>query len=309
MGFYDRICLSDFRGRNKWFQKIITKYFGLETSRASLTEIKNAYRMAAKKNHPDLNGLDILAEEKIKDINEAYKTLSNPISKRKYDRIWNLHKTKKNTRTFNIKEEGSIIKILLGNIKKDINKKIINKPRKIKGKNIETFLNVSIKEAFLGQTKTLKIKDASGKSKKISVTIPKGIQNKDKIRLSGLGKKGENEGLNGDLIIEVNIINNKSIKLEGNNIIKELLITPWEAVIGKNIDCNILNKIVNIKIPQYTQNGTKITIQNNGYIDANLIRGDLIIEIKIVIPQTLSKVEEELFEKLNEISRFNPRKD
>ena len=265
--------------------------------------------MAAKKNHPDVNGLDTLAEEKIKDINEAYKTLSNPTSKRKYDRIWNLHNTQKNTRTFSFKEEGSIIKILLGNIKKDINKKIINKAKAIKGDNIETRINVSIEEAFLGQTKILELKDISGKSQKISVNIPKGIQNGGKIRLSNLGKPGENNGPNGDLIIEVNIINTKNMELKENNIIKKILITPWEAALGKNIDCNILNESIKVKIPKYTQNGEKIKISKHGYIDKNLVRGDLIVEIRIVIPQTLNKEEEELFKKLNKISRFNPRKD
>ena len=65
------------------------KILGLETNHVSIEEIKNAYRQAAKKYHPDLNVGDTLAEEKIKDINEAYRTLSVPASKRKYDRIWN----------------------------------------------------------------------------------------------------------------------------------------------------------------------------------------------------------------------------
>ena len=307
MFFYDSICISNFRGQKKWFQKIITKYFGLETSRVSIAEIKNAYRMAAKKNHPDVNALDTLAEEKIKDINEAYKTLSNPTSKRKYDRIWNLNNTKKNIRTFSFKE-GSIIKILLGNIKKDINKKIVNKETTVKGENIETRIEVSIDEAFMGKTKTIELKNMLGKNQKISINIPKGIQNGGKIRLPGLGKQGENNGESGDLIIKVNIIEGEGIKLEGNDIVKELLITPWEAALGKSIDCNILKESIKVKIPKYTQNGKKITIPNHGYIGANLTRGNLIVEIKIVIPSNLNKEEEELFKKLSKVSRFDPRK-
>ena len=67
------------------------KILGLETSRVSINEIKTAYRISAKKNHPDLNVGDKLAEERIKDINEAYRVLSVPASKRKYDRTWNTY--------------------------------------------------------------------------------------------------------------------------------------------------------------------------------------------------------------------------
>ena len=91
------------------------KILGLETSRVSIDEIKNAYRNAAKKYHPDVNIGDSLAEERIKDINEAYRILSVPSSKRKYDRIWNSRNLV--NRKFNIKGKDSIIKMFFGNIK------------------------------------------------------------------------------------------------------------------------------------------------------------------------------------------------
>ena len=80
------------------------KILGLETSRVSIEEIKSAYRTSAKKYHPDLNVGDTLAEEKIKDINEAYKVLSVPSSKRKYDRMWN-SKFAKGKKAFTGKQE------------------------------------------------------------------------------------------------------------------------------------------------------------------------------------------------------------
>lgn len=99
------------------------KILDLETSHVSIEEIKQAYRQAAKKYHPDLNVGDTLAEEKIKDINEAYKTLSVPSSKRKYDRIWN-SKFAKGKKAFSSKDEkGAIFSIFLGNVD-NIEKKI-----------------------------------------------------------------------------------------------------------------------------------------------------------------------------------------
>ena len=91
------------------------KILDLETSRVSSEQIKVAYRAAAKKYHPDVNVGDTLAEEKIKDINEAYRILSTPSTKRKYDRVWNTHHIAKTKKTFNIKKEtGSILNMFLG---------------------------------------------------------------------------------------------------------------------------------------------------------------------------------------------------
>ena len=97
------------------------KLLGLETPRVSIDEIKSAYRIAAKKYHPDLNVGDSLAEEKIKEINEAYRTLSVPSSKRKYDRTWNTHNLRE--RQKNLKGKESIFQIFLGNVE--------NEPEKI----------------------------------------------------------------------------------------------------------------------------------------------------------------------------------
>ena len=81
------------------------KILDLETSRVSNEQIKIAYRVAAKKYHPDVNVGDSLAEERIKDINEAYRILSTPSTKRKYDRVWNDHHVSKTNRAFNVKKE------------------------------------------------------------------------------------------------------------------------------------------------------------------------------------------------------------
>lgn len=115
------------------------KILDLETSHVSIDEIKSAYRQAAKKYHPDLNVGDSLAEEKIKDINEAYKVLSVPSSKRKYDRMWN-SKFGKGKKAFTSKsQKGAIIDMFLGNIdnteKVETSKKLTCKRRKYRNSN------------------------------------------------------------------------------------------------------------------------------------------------------------------------------
>ena len=116
------------------------KILDLETSHVSLEEIKVAYRVAAKKYHPDVNVGDNLAEERIKDINEAYRVLSVPASKRKYDRIWNSRFAQKQKAFSGKAEKGAIINMFLGNVEKDDNKpkeKVKNKLNPIKVKTLK----------------------------------------------------------------------------------------------------------------------------------------------------------------------------
>ena len=120
------------------------KILGLETSRVSLEEIKTAYRIAAKKYHPDVNIGNNLAEEKIKDINEAYRILSVPASKRKYDRTWNANNAKIKQPTLRNKE--SIFQIFLGNI--ETGQDISNNKQSIRGEDVETEINVSLEEEY-----------------------------------------------------------------------------------------------------------------------------------------------------------------
>lgn len=286
------------------------KILDLETSHVSIDEIKVAYRQAAKKYHPDLNVGDKLAEEKIKDINEAYRTLSVPASKRKYDRIWN-SRFGKNQKAFSGKgERGTIINMFLGDIEKEGKSgQATSKRFSVKGENIETEINISIQQAFYGMEKTIALKTPEGKIKNLVVTIPQGIRNGEKIRLIGQGKSGENGGKNGDLLIKINIEDNKPFKLRGYDLYTDLLLTPWEAALGARASVTSIDDETKIYIPQGIQSGERIKIPGKGYRDGNGTRGDLIAEIKVVVPKKLSEQEKAMFEKLNEISDFNPRNE
>lgn len=286
------------------------KILDLETSHVSIDEIKVAYRQAAKKYHPDLNVGDKLAEEKIKDINEAYRTLSVPASKRKYDRIWN-SRFGKSQKAFSGKgEKGAILNMFLGDIVKEgKNVQTVSRKSSIKGGNIETQINISIQEAFYGMEKTIALKTPEGKIKNLAVTIPQGIQNEEKIRLIGQGKSGKNGGKNGDLLIKINIEDSKPFKLKGYDLYTDLLLTPWEAALGARASVTSIDDETKIYIPQGIQSGERIKIPGKGYKDRNGTRGDLIAEIKVVVPKQLSQQEKAMFEKLNEISDFNPRNE
>ena len=143
--------------------------------------------------------------------------------------------------------------------------------------------------------------------KTFSVKIPEGIRDGEKIRLLGQGKQGCNGGKNGDMFIKINIQNNNKFKLQGYDVVTDLLITPWEAALGKRVNINSIDDTISLYIPPGIQSGEKVRIPQKGYKDGRGSRGDLIAEIKTVVPKKLTEDEKELFEKLKTISKFNPR--
>ena len=289
------------------------KILSLETNRVSSEQIKNAYRNAAKKYHPDVNVEDRLSEEKIKDINEAYRVLNNPSTKRKYDRMWVNNVGKKKKYEESNRSSGSIFSdffnMFFGNVE-NVKEKIVNKKEQqppIKGENIETSINVEIEEVFYGLDKKISLRTVDGKMKVFTVSIPAGIRDGEKIRLLGQGKEGVNGGKNGDLFIKVNIENNDKFKLKGNDIYTDLYLTPWEAALGTRAQVNSIDEITQVYTPEGIQSGEVLKIPGKGYKDGKGGRGDLIAEVKVMVPKKLSPEERKLFETLNKVSKFNHR--
>ena len=288
------------------------KILGLNTSKVSLEEIKNAYRKSVKKNHPDVNGQDTLAEEKIKDINEAYNTLTNNSLKRKYDRIWNSNVGNK-SKVYGKNNRGLINQFsnifFGGNIKEtgfiEDTKKI--KAKSENGQNVETEMQVSVMDAFFGVEKEIILKDINGRTRKVHVKIPDNIQNGEKLRLVGQGKEGKNGGNPGDLIIKIILKDTEKYKLKGTDLYTDLMITPWEAALGGKVNAQTIDEEIPVYLPQGLQSGEIIKIPAKGYKDKNGSRGDLVAQIKIMVPKIMTDDEKNMFKKLNEISKFNPR--
>ena len=286
------------------------KILSLETNRVSFEQIKNAYRIAAKKYHPDVNVQDRLSEEKIKDVNEAYRVLSNPVTKRKYDRMWVSNVGKKKYEEAS-RSSGSIFSdffnMFFGANQEENLKTNKNQKMPINGENIETSIDVALEESFYGREKKISLRTVDGKMKVFTITIPAGIRNGEKIRLLRQGKEGTNGGKNGDLFIKVNITNNKRFRLKGNDLYTDLFLTPWEAALGTKAQINSIDEPTQVYIPEGIQTGEIVRIPGKGYKDGKGGRGDLIAEIKVMVPKKLSSEERSLFESLNRISTFNPR--
>lgn len=282
------------------------KILNLDTNKVTINEIKNAYREQAKKYHPDVNIGNKNCEERFKDINEAYKILSEATSKKKYDRIWNRNVGNKNN-TYKQVPKGDLFTMFFGNVSEE---KTLKKAGKVpaKGENLETEIKLRLEEAFRGVTKSISLRTVDGTLKKLSIDVPPGIRNNEKIRLIGQGKPGKNGGKNGDLLIKVKIKNDEEFSLEGYNIRKLLYLSPWEAALGTKIKINGINEDISVYIPAGICSGEIISIENKGYKDGKGGRGNLILEARIVIPKEYTEKEKELFSELKKLSKFNPRK-
>ena len=288
------------------------KILGLKNNNVTAEEIKQAYREQAKKYHPDINTTSDFAEERFKDINEAYKTLSNSSTRRKYDRMWNsrIGKKQKNKQQ-NKKEKKSnfveMFQMFFGEIKQKEKKKEQKQKSPKKGENIETEITVSIFEAFYGMEKKIALRTIDGKMREFNVKIPAGIRNEEKIRLMGQGKPGENGGKSGDLLIKIHIENDKKFKLNGIDIYTDLYITPWEAALGTKLNINSIDEEILLYIPQGTESGENICLKGKGYLNGRGGRGDLFVNVQIMIPKSITEKEKTIFEQLREISKYNPR--
>lgn len=288
----------------------------LETNRVSIDKIKANYRELAKKYHPDVNIENKAAEERFKDINEAYRVLSDSNAKRKYDRMWNNYVGNKKKKEFEESKRASdsvfsdFFNMFFGNVreeKEEIQKK--TKKPAIKGENVETEIDVSIEEAFYGLQKKISLRTVEGNMKTFSVKVPSGIRNNEKIRLIGQGKEGENGGKNGDLLIRINIQDNNKFKLNGCDLYTDLYLTPWEAALGTRVKVASIDENVSLYVPAGMQSGERVKIPQKGYKDGKGGRGDLIIEAKIVVPKMLTDEERASYENMAKVSKFNPRKE
>lgn len=293
------------------------KILDLDTSKITMQELKIAYREAAKKYHPDTNIGDKNAEERFKDINEAYRVLSDASSKRKYDRMWNSHvgrkkKSYEESRRENDSIFSDFFKMFFGNADDDSEEKSKKtnsriKKNPVKGENIETEINMSIAETFYGCEKKISLRTAQGGMKTFTIKVPAGIRNQEKIRLIGQGKSGINGGKSGDLFIKINIEDNKKFRLNGIDLYTDLKLTPWEAALGTRATVETINDTASVYIPRGIESGEIIRIPGKGYKDGKGGRGDLVTEVKIIVPKELSPEEKDLYEKLSQVSKFNPR--
>ena len=287
------------------------KILELKSDRVSDEEIKNAYRRLAKKYHPDINPGDEAASEKFKLVNEAYQVLGSEVSKKKYDRIHNIYRVKdtiEDTKEkINFNGMSDMIGMVFGK-KEQSNFENKNKSLPITGEDLESKIDITLEEAFFGTEKKLAFRTVTGDMKNISVKIPKGIRNSEKVRLAKQGKPGKNGGEPGDLYIKVEIMKNDIFEVKGFDLCMNLKLSPWEAALGREVKIENIHSSILVYVPAGTESGEILRIANSGFWNTSTYgRGDLLLNIQIMVPKELTDTEKLLFEKLEAVSNFKAR--
>lgn len=305
-------------------------YALLEIKRnATNEEIKKAYRHLAKMYHPDSNIGNKEAEEKIKEINEAYEVLSDEKKKKKYDALINRFNfiagidfdPKKfgfnKKKDIQVEENGAFsdfFNLFFSNDSLEFEDNIFDKfstEEELlfkKGEDINLDYEVGIEEAFFGINAKIDVKEVGNIVKEYEFTIPAGTLDGDKIRILGKGHPGTVGAPPGDLYIRILLKKHKKLELKGVDLVTDIPITPWEAMFGGNAVISTIDGKLSIKIPAGIQTGSKLRISGKGYRKGDS-RGDLIGKIKIMVPDTPSEKEKELFKQLSQISDYSPRED
>lgn len=186
---------------------------------------------------------------------------------------------------------------------------------KQRGQDHEAEITVTLEEAYRGCKKSITLEylepNQSGayqqKTKSFDVTIPKGTPDGKRLRLSGQGGKGPGSGTAGDLYLKVRIAPHRLFRIKGATIETDIPVTPWEAALGSTITVPLVQGSTQISLTPGIESGKKIRFKGKGLRKNRQEFGDLYGIIKIVVPKQLNRQELELFQKLSEVSSFNPR--
>ncbi|MGO1581063.1 MAG: DnaJ domain-containing protein [Peptoniphilaceae bacterium] len=286
---------------------------------SSEKEIKSAYRKLAKKYHPDLNSNDEKAQEKFKEVNEAYEVLSDPDKKQKYDTFGSNYDFA-NGANFDPSQFGytysggqggdfsDFFEMFFGDDKttggfsfsdifSGMGANRAGSRRKRTRQKFDTELDVSLKEAYSGVTKHVSL-SLNGNNIDMDVKVPAGITPNKRVKVNG-----DKYGIPGDVIFKINIYPSEDGVLDGININKEEDLYPWQAALGDSTIINTLSGKLKINIPKGFKGGSKMRIAKKGYRDMKGNVGDLFVKFNISNPKDLTEKQIKLYEELKSISK------
>jgi len=303
--------------------------------KASSSEIQKAYRKLARKYHPDVNKTPE-AEAKFKDVTEAYEVLKNDDKRAKYDQFGSAWKQAQSTGggappgfedIFSAFSGGgaqgggyqssgagfsSFFEALFGGGGQQQRwgwpgqpgQPGPGQPGRAPRTDHESNLPLSLEAAAAGGSHQITINDpTTGRRKQLRVKIPAGVRAGQRIRLAGQGGQG------GDLYLRVELLPHPGFELDGDRLRTTLEIAPWEAVLGGEAEVGTLSGSVKVRIPAGSSTGRKIRLRGKGFPTNAGAAGDLIAEIRVVVPTELSEEERALYQQLSDISSFSPRTD
>jgi len=291
---------------------------------ASEDEIKSAFRKLARKYHPDVAKDKKAAEEKFKQINEAYEVLSDPDKRRKYDQLgenWNQPGGfqpppqwgggQPGGFRWGSGENGGVEFEFGGTGFSDFFEAFFGGGRgrsafggfgqrgtmAERGNDVEADIMVTLEEALNGSTRQVSLRRAgSKKTETYQVKIPRGVREGQRIRLAGQGEAGERGGKSGDLFLRVRLARHPDFSVEGSDLVHEVKIAPWQAVLGDQLIVPTLEGSARLKLPPGTQGGQRFRLRARGLPGVSGQRGDLYVMVQIAVPKKLSERERELWQ-------------
>jgi DnaJ-class molecular chaperone len=306
---------------------------------ASEKDIKSAYRKLARKYHPDVNPGDKQAEDRFKEIGEAYEVLSDPDKRRKYDQFgsgwqrgpggpgahpgWNevFRQAQRRAGTgtgrrtgaggpvidFDQAMGGDFGEFFEGLFGRGARPGTSSAGRPRAGEDLEQEVLVSLEELFNGGSRefVIDVPDASGKSirERIEVKIPPGFEEGKRLRVAGKGHPGPNGGPRGDLYLRIKQRPHPQFERRGNDLLVEVPVPVWTAALGGEVDLRTLTGGGAFTIPPETQNGKTFRLRGQGMpIHGASGRGDLLAKVKLVMPERLSDSQKEIFRQLRDVA-------
>lgn len=338
------------------------KILGVERN-ASESDVKKSFRKLAREFHPDVAKNKKQAEEKFKEINEAYEVLGDAAKRKKYDELganwssgaefrappgWETRGRRggfpggggPGAEEFHFGGTGfsDFFEQLFGSRGRGaagfgrggggFGEEELAAER---GRDIEGDIMVTLEEAMRGSVRSVSVRHAavcdncggSGQRAKrvcnicggtgqtiktdtYQVKIPAGVTEGQRLRIAGRGEVGAG-GAAGDLYLRVRLARHPDFEVQDHNLVLEIELAPWEAVLGANISVPTLDGPVNIKIPPGTHNGQKLRLRGRGLPERGGASGDLIVQTRIEVPGSVTESERKLWDQLAKESRFNPR--
>lgn len=294
------------------------------SKQASPDEIKSSFRKLARKHHPDLAKDKKAAEEKFKEINEAYEVLSDPEKRKKYDEYganWQhagsgFQPNPQGSRGGGFGSGDSSEFHFGGTGYSDFFEQFFGTRRgrgysggvefeetPQRGSDIEADILVTLEEALHGAKRQISFrKGNSSEIQTYTVKIPKGVREGQRIRLAGQGGTGGARGEAGDLYLRVKMQQHPDYRFEGASIYHEVDVPVWQAVLGGELTISTPEGRAKLKIPPGTQNGRKFRIPGRGLPVESGARGDFYAVAQVLVPDDLTPEQRDLWEKLSKIS-------
>lgn len=288
---------------------------------ASDEEIRSAYRKLAREYHPDVNK-DSGAEDRFKEVSEAYEVLRDPEKREKYERLganWKAGEDVSGASGFgggfggDGQGFGGGQGFGDGAGFSDFFESFFGGRRgastgfegfSMRGGDQEATIEVTLEEAARGGKRKFSLADG----RDFEVQIPPGVRDGQKIRLAGQGGEGASGGPAGDLYLRIRIKRDPRFRREGGDLVVETPVAPWEAALGATVPVPTLNGSAKVKVPGGSSSGRRLRLKGEGMPGPGGRKGDLYASVRIVVPKKLEKRERELFEELAAVSRFDPRR-